>query len=310
MKALAGFIVRGRPQAILIAALSGMAAFLLPPVSTLTNYLGAAVVGLVTLHINPLQGLLVLGAAALLTVLFYQFAGVPALAVAATVLVLWVPCWLISVVLRHTVSLASAMRFAAALGVCALLLVYGLYGDPAPWWFERLQQLASALEEANLFPGGLPADEPLLEGLSRLLTGVVLASLMLGAVCSVMLARWWQSLLVNPGGLHREFCELRLGQATGVLTLGVMLLGQFTEGAVSDLGAQAAMIMLVPYLLAGLAVMHALVASTGRGRGWLIAVYVMLMILPQALLVLAGAGLLDTWIDFRRRFGGGGTDTE
>jgi hypothetical protein len=32
-----------------------------------------------------------------------------------------------------------------------------------------------------------------------------------------------------------------------------------------------------------------------------------LAILPQATLLLAGGGLLDTWIDFRRRFGGGDT---
>jgi hypothetical protein len=39
----------------------------------------------------------------------------------------------------------------------------------------------------------------------------------------------------------------------------------------------------------------------------LFAVYVVLAILPQATLLLAGGGLLDTWIDFRRRFGGGDT---
>ena len=67
------------------------------------------------------------------------------------------------------------------------------------------------------------------------------------------------------------------------------------------------MIMLVPYLFAGLAVIHALVAQAGRGRGWLMAIYVLLAILPQSALLLAGGGLLDTWIDFRRRFGGGDT---
>jgi len=73
---------------------------------------------------------------------------------------------------------------------------------------------------------------------------------------------------------------------------------------VRDMAAQAVMIMLVPYLFAGLAVIHGLVAGAGRGRGWLIAVYVALAILPQSTLLLAGGGLLDTWIDFRRRFGG------
>jgi len=39
-------------------------------------------------------------------------------------------------------------------------------------------------------------------------------------------------------------------------------------------------------------------------------VYIMLLILPQASLVVAGGGLLDTWMDFRRRFGGTGSNTD
>ena len=43
------------------------------------------------------------------------------------------------------------------------------------------------------------------------------------------------------------------------------------------------MLLLVPYLFAGLAVLHGIVGAAGRGRGWLVAVYIMLVILPQAL---------------------------
>ena len=305
MKALAGFIVSGRWQAILVATLSGVLAFMLPPFSTLTNYLAAAAVALVTLRIGVTQGLLVLVASMALTVLFYQVTGAQAAVVAITVLLLWLPCWLISVVLQQTASLARAMLAAAALGMGTLLLIYGVQGDPAPWWFERLQLIESALEQAGLFPQGVPADE-LLQDLSRLMTGVVLASLVLGAMCSVLLARWWQAMLVNPGGLRSEFNRLRFGQITGMMTLGIMILAQLSQGPVSDLAAQIVMIMLVPYLFAGLAVIHGLVATTGRGRGWLIAAYVLLAIVPQATLLLAGGGLLDTWIDFRRRYGDAG----
>ena len=71
MKALAGFIVSGRYQAILAASLCGILAFTLPPFSTLTNYLGAAVVSLVTLRIGISQGLLVLAAATAVTAGFF-----------------------------------------------------------------------------------------------------------------------------------------------------------------------------------------------------------------------------------------------
>jgi hypothetical protein len=305
MKALVAYIVSGRLQAILTATASGVLAFLLPPWSTLLIYIGAAALSLVVLRIGPLQGLQVLAAATALTALFYQLAGVPAVAIAVTLLMLWLPCWIASGVLWRTASLALAMLGAAALGIVALLLVYVLYGDPAPWWLERFQQFMANLEEIGLLAQGTP-DKELLQDLSRLMTGVVLASLVLSALCSLLLGRWWQALLVNPGGLRTEFNELRLGQAVGLLTLGGMLVTRFAPEVVGDITAQSVMIMLVPYLFTGLAVLHGLVARAGRGRGWLIAVYVLLAILPQAMLLLAGLGLLDTWIDFRRRFGGSG----
>lgn len=306
MKALAGFIVSGRFQAILVAALSGVLAFLLPPFTTLAHYLGAAVIALVTLRIGTTQGLQVLIVATLLTVLFYLAAGTQAATVAVTVLLLWLPCWLVSTVLRQTVNLASATLAAAGLGIIALMLVYGMAGDPAPWWLERLQSFEAELDATGLFPQGVQSRE-LLADLSRLLTGVVLASLVLSTLCSVLLGRWWQALLVNPGGLRSEFVGLRLGQGAGLLTLVLMLAAQFTQGVASDMAAQSAMVLLVPYLLVGLAVVHGVVMQTGRGSGWLIAVYIMLAILPQAALILAGIGLMDTWIDFRRRLGGAGS---
>jgi hypothetical protein len=304
MKALAGFIVSGRFQAILSASLCGMLAFVLPPFSTLTNYLGAAVVSLVTLRIGVLQGLLVMVAATVVTMLFYQLMGVPPATIAVTVLLLWAPCWLISLVLRRTVSLASAMLAAAVLGLVALALIYAVAGDPAPWWYEHLLLIRTALEDAGLFPQGVSVDA-LLQDLSRLMTGVVVASLALGAVCSLLVGRWWQALLVNPGGLYSEFCNLRFPQSSGLIVLGLMIVTQFSGGPASDMSSQGVLVMLVPYLFAGLAVLHGLVARYGRGKGWLIAVYALLGIIPQTALLLSGLGLVDTWVDFRRRLSGG-----
>jgi len=304
MKALAGFIVRGRYQAILSASLCGMLAFVLPPFSTLTNYLGAAVVSLVTLRIGVSQGLLVMVAATVVTMLFYQFMGVPPVTIAVTVLMLWVPCWLISLVLRRTVNLAGALLAAAVLGLLALALVYVVAGDPAPWWYEHLVLIRSTLEEAGLFPQGVSVDA-LLQDLSRLMTGVVVASLALGAVCGLLVGRWWQALLVNPGGLHSEFCNLRFPQSTGLMVLGLMIVSRFIQGPASDMAAQGVLVMLVPYLFAGLATLHGLVAQQGRGKGWLITVYALLGVIPQTALLLSGLGLVDTWVDFRRRFAGG-----
>jgi len=304
MKALADFIVSGRLQAILVTALSGILAFLATPWSTLLVYLGAASIALVNLRIGPAKGLQILVIATLVTGLFYQVTGIPAAAIAVTLLVIWLPCWIVSTVLWQSGRIGLAMLAGAAAGVLGLLLVYVSHGDPAPWWLGRLQQLSPDLERSGLFTGTAQIDS-LLQDLSRLMSGVVIASVVLSAISSVLLARWWQSLQVNPGGLRAEFNTLRLGMTAGLLTLGVMAFAWFADGIGHDLAAQGAMILLVPYLFAGLAVFHGLVAASGRGRVWLIVVYVLLAIRPQVALLLAAGGLLDTWIDFRRRFGGG-----
>jgi hypothetical protein len=300
MKTLAAYIVSGRWQAILAASISGALTVLVPPFGSMLNYLAAAIVALVTLHIGILPGLQVMAMAAAVTLLFYQLLGVQAVVALVMILMLWLPCWIAAAVLQQTNNLGQSFKAAVLFGVCLLLLVFSFYGDPAAWWTEQLQLVAASLAEAGLsFPA--LTDEQLLQEVSALMTGVVIASLVIGVLASLLLARWWQSALVHPGAFREEFYGLRLGVTNGLITLGIMLLARFMQGAVGDFGAQLAMIMLVPYLLAGLAVIHCLLYRAGRGNGWLIGIYVLLTFVPQATLLLAAGGLVDTWVDFRRR---------
>jgi len=309
MKGLAELIVKGRWQAVLVTAIAGALTYLLPPFSTILSYLAAAAVALVTLHVGILPGLQVLLLAAAVTLLFYQLLGVQAVVVLnlLLVLLLWLPSWLLAVVLRQTRALGYALRVAVLFGGCLLLAVYGYFGDPVPWWVERLNALETALGEAGINMQTL-ADSALVAQVAALMTGIVVASLITGVIGSLLLARWWQSLLVHPGAFREEFCGLRLGNLAGLLTLAMMLLARLVPDTLGDLAAQLAMVMLVPYLLTGLAVIHSLVKQAGRSTGWLVAVYLALAFLPQASLLLAGGGLLDTWIDFRRRFRRGDGD--
>ena len=301
MKALAGYIVSGRWQAVLVAATSGVLGMLLLPFSCL----GAATVSLVTLHVGIVSGLQVMALATAGALLLYLLAGVKAAFLISMVLLLWLPCWLVSGVLQQTRELGYALKVTSLFGACMLLLAYVLLGNPVPAWLEILKAVAVLFEENGLVVQGL-SDQQLMSDVAGLMTGVVLAWLVLGIIASLLLGRWWQSVVVHPGAFREEFGSLRLGYAAGLLTLGVMLLAQLTEGTGSEFAAQLAMILLVPYLLVGLAIIHSLMHQAGLGRGWLVAVYALLGLVPQSMLLLAGAGLLDTWIDFRRRLTRGG----
>jgi len=309
MKALAAYIVSGRWQAALIATTCGVMSFMLPLLGGMLNYLAAAVVGLVTLHVGMVPGLQVLLIATAVTVLFYQLMGVQAIVGLVMVLLLWLPSWMAAAVLLQTRNLGQALRAAMLFGVCLLLVVFLAYGDPATWWLQQLQLVESTLEEAGVSLPPRLADPELQQQVAALLTGMVVASLVIGVISSLLLARWWQSLLVHPGGFREEFYGLRLGYAAGLVTLAVMVTARLTQGTLSDFSAQLAMVLLVPFLLVGLAIIHSLLRQYRRGTGWLVLVYVLLAVFPQATLLLAAGGLMDTWIDFRRRLGRGGGES-
>jgi len=298
VKVLAGYIVSGRWQAALVTAASGLLALLLLPLSCL----GAASISLVTLYVGVLPGLQVMVLASATVILLYLLAGVQTLVVIAMVLLLWLPGWLAAAILQQTRDLAAALKAATLFGATLLLLVYASIQDPAAVWLEVLKTLLAMFKEAGINLKGM-SDEQLLQEFAALMTGVALSWLVLGIMASLLLARWWQSLLVRPGAFRDEFCQLRLGNLAGLLTLGMLLVARLAQGTLSEITAQLAMIMLVPYLLAGLAVVHSLVKQTGRGYGWLAAVYLLLAFVPQTTLLLAAGGLLDTWVDLRRRLG-------
>jgi hypothetical protein len=298
VKALAGYIVSGRWQAALVTAASGLLALLLLPLSCL----GGASIALVTLYVGVLSGLQVMVLAAASVILLYLLAGVQTLVVIVMVLLLWLPSWLAAAILQQTRDLAAALKAATLFGVTLLLLVYATIQDPAAAWLDVLKVLLAMFREAGFDLKGI-SDEQLLQEFAALMTGVALSWLVLGIMASLLLARWWQSVLVRPGAFRDEFCKLRLGNLAGLLTLGMLLVAQLTQDTMREISAQLAMIMLVPYLLAGLAVVHSLVKQAGRGYGWLAAVYLLLAFVPQTMLLLAAGGLLDTWVDLRRRLG-------
>jgi hypothetical protein len=281
-----------------VTTASGLLALILLPLSCL----GASSIALVTLHVGVFSGLQVMGLATASLVLLYLLAGVQIVLVIVMVLLLWLPCWLAAVILQQTRDLGAAFKAATLFGLTLLLLVYATIQEPAAAWLDVLKVMLAMFEDAGFKLDGL-SDETLLQEFAALMTGVALSWLVLGIMASLLLARWWQSVLVHPGAFREEFAGLRLGNLAGILTVGMLLVARLTQDTLSEITAQLAMIMLVPYLLVGLAVIHSLVKQAGRGYGWLVAVYLLLAFVPQTTLLLAAGGLLDTWVDLRRRLG-------
>ena len=305
MKFLAAYIMRGRMQAGLVAAVTAILSLVMPPVS----YLSGAAVGLFTLHKGPRQGLQVSLLAAVATAVLATFTvGSPMFGL-AFILVLWLPIWALAASLRRTVNLSHSVWLAALFGAVLILGLHASVDDPALWWTGILQDYMS---EALQGQDGEQVEQllALVPDVARLMTGVLAGTLCLTLLGSLFIARWWQAMLYNPGGFSREFHELRLGKS---LSIGAGVLALLSSVIESDSAVAGDLIILalVMLMLQGLAVIDGLVARTKAHVGWLIGVYLLLVIaMLQTVLILALAGFADAWFDFRGFFNRDKSDKE
>ena len=302
MRSLAALIVAGPLQAVLVMLAFTAASFLAPPLTSILGYGAAAALALYTLRKGAAAGVTVLLGALLATALLTQLLWQQGVAVAVTSLLLWLPVWLAATVLRSTISLAMAMLVLSGLAMAGVLLAFVLYGDPTPWWLAQLGDLVDSLLKAQ--PELQGERGQLMEVAAQLapyMTGSLAAALSFAALACLLLGRWWQSLLVKPGGLREEFYGLRLNRTLSLLAVAILVLASLHLGVLSALATQWSLVVLVLYLFVGLGVIHAALANRKAGRGWLIALYVLMSLLPQVLVLVAVTGIVDPWLDLRRR---------
>jgi len=114
--------------------------------------------------------------------------------------------------------------------------------------------------------------------------------------------------LFNPGGLRKEFHELRFGTAASGIALAIVVLAVVTR---FELPMALAMLVCAVFTLQGLAIIHGVVRRRGLGAVWLVVAYILLLFtMPESLIVLAVCGVTDAWFDFRKRAGGVPADTD
>ncbi len=302
MKALAELIMRGYPQAALVAAASALLSLLLP----LFGLVSGAVIALVTLRRGVREGALLVGLATLGVGLLGALAlGSPWPAL-GTLLILWLPVWGLATLLRLSRSLSLTVGAGGLIGALVVLLVHALVADPATGWLEFMTPFREVLVRDGVVDP--QAAEILFGAIARWMTGAFAAAIVLQWLLGLFIGRWWQALLYNPGGFGEEFRDLRLHRLLGVAGLVLLIWIGLAPGPglIPDL-----VIVLTPlFLLQGLAVAHQLHRARGLHPGWLFGLYVLLVVfMPHAELLVACLGFVDIWADFRTRLARGPGNT-
>lgn len=283
MRALADFIMRGRMQAIVVVA--GAAA--LPMLFWLCAAAGSLV--LLRRGLNDALGVLVW---AVLPALAWWYFGDP-----RTLLVLSGSFGL-ALLLRNQNAWHRVMLCSVGLGLLYAWALGMVFGEPIAALAAELQKvLPDMLSDAYQ---QLSVEEQARLGalLIPVLTGLLAALLQITTLLSLMLGRYWQALLYNPGGFGLEFRALRFSPAPAMVLLAGMLLAP-------SMGVQAAMLAplcSVPLVFAGIALVHGLVAQDRMSRFWLVGLYVTLALFMQLIYpLLAILAIVDSLFDFRGR---------
>ena len=300
MRLLASFVMQGRSQAVMAIGVLALLSLLFPPLTVLSS----AAVALVTLRRGRLDGLLVILLGAAACALLGLLVRVDVVSIAGFTMIIWLPVWILALLLRSSSSLAVATTVALLFGLLVILIYYVEFSDPVAEWRRILEPLLQSFNQGQTIEVG--QQKLLLDVLSHWMTGLMAAGFFLQLMVSLLLARWWQSSLYYPGGFRSEFHQLRLPRVLAIFTVAVTGFLLMDMGVGSPMLDYLAMLLIIAYLLQGLALAHGIRAQLGANPGWLYAMYILLFIAaPHMVITLAVAGIADAWLDLRSRIGNG-----
>ncbi|MCU1750704.1 hypothetical protein [Pseudomonas sp. 6D_7.1_Bac1] len=284
MRAIAEFIMRGRMQATLVVA--GCAA--LP----LLYWLGAAAGSLVLLRRGLKDALGVLALGILPALLWWMYSADP------RALMVLLGSSGLALVLRASESWNRVLLVSIAMGLVFSVVLGAAYRPQIEMLAQELVKILP-LALGDLYQQLSVEERARLAALiAPVLTGLIAALLQIVSVLSLIIGRYWQALLYNPGGFGREFRAIRIPLGPAMLLLACMLLGP-------NFGSQMAMLTplcSVPLVFAGLALIHGLVAEKRLAKFWLVGLYVTLLLFMQLIYpLLVVLAIVDSLIDFRGR---------
>ena len=275
---------------MIVASTLALLSLIMPPVSVVSS----AAVALVTLRRGAFEGLFILicssvaaGLLGFLALGNYQFA-------LLYVMVLWLPVWLISIVLREGRHLSLALEIAILIGVLGVIGFYLYASEPTDMWKAVLAQM-------------VPADAPVadiqrtIDALAHYMTGIVAAGSVFGLQFGLFLGRWWQANLYNPGGFRQVFLSLDTKPRLSIAPIAIVAIAWAIAGQISEIAWNISILLFVLYAVSGTAVLHTVFADMKLARYIVPMLYITLFLIPHAMLLVALVGLSDPWLNLRKK---------
>lgn len=273
--------------------------------SRVFDVFGAALIALVALRKGLAPALQAMAVALPLLIAAGHFSGL-GISLPLAVLGLWMPVLLLSLVLRNTGSLALTLQ--AGAGMVGTVLAAWYLLDPQPLVTVRAfldGQVLPLLEGVEGRSAELDTDQ--VDALAKIAPGLLAAGSLAVVTLALFIGRWWQAIAFNPGGFRQDFHRLRQGRSVALIVAVLVVAAVISGQPVVSGFALAGVVTLI---FQGIALAHGVLAATGQPAIWLWGLYGLLVLLPLPLTVLlAVAGGLDNWMDFRRLAGQGAANS-
>ena len=204
------------------------------------------------------------------------------------------------------VAALTAMAAAALVAMFAVAMLEGV--DPR----QEVQRTIEAVLDAGMPPeiAERAKEQGLAERAAMFLPGIAAALLFLtlaldGVLGQAIAARLaiarrpspqWRGLALPPWPLY----------ALGLSCLA----GIAASGTLEYIGRNLAIVFAVPFLLQGLAVVHAVAARLPGRAVWLVGFYLLGLLMAWPLVLVAALGLAEPYVGLRARLGGGPKEKE
>jgi hypothetical protein len=244
--------------------------------------LSAALVALTTLRYGATYGTRVLAAALAGAMVSWLMSGIPLPLLALPFVAV------LAMVLRATQKWSYTLIVGSLI---ALVLANGLQN----LFTDQIDGIMNIVQQA--LTGGdssLPLWQ-LLESSKAIAGFLLMTSMLLESYLMLLLGRYWQSGLYNPGGFRIEWQNMRFNKQEIVVLIVLVGIAWMTQRA-------AVMLFGIPFIFAGLALVHGVIAKTKLGGQWLVAVYIGLILFNHIIVpVLVCAAIIDAMIDIRSK---------
>ncbi len=250
---------------------------------TIFFWLSGGIIALVTLSKGPREGFICLLWASLPCILVIFLGGGP------FALLCLFSVWVMAALYIYTASWEVSLFYSIAIGLVQIIVLYFFAAEYTAQMNTLIEEWQSKLLANEMHVWDNPVFER--KDIAAILgvAGGYIATLM------YIIGQYWYSLLYKPRNFARKMNSLILSQRNALGTLIATAVLFWVNWDV------VAHLTIIPLVVAGIGLMHAVVFIKGMSTLWLVIFYAFLILFAPAKFILASVAAVDSVFNFRQR---------